>query len=120
MRETHVTLRCLHARNVLSVTLGTQAGDDVIVETWDHGLPIAEAFVHQIRNLGAHPMLLLEHEEAFWKDVESISGDKLGKVGEHESAAIEKAKGYVFITGPGDIREDLEEPRQIRVHDRLQ
>jgi hypothetical protein len=24
-------------RNVLSSTLGIQSGDDVIVETWDHG-----------------------------------------------------------------------------------
>lgn len=92
------------ARNVLSATLGTQAGDDVIVETWDHGLPLADAFVHQLRELGAHPMLLFEHEEAFWKDVESLPEDKLGKVGEHEWAAVEKAKGYVFITGPGDIQ----------------
>jgi aminopeptidase len=92
------------ARNVLSSTLGIQSGDDVIVETWDHGLPIADAFIHQVRELGAHPMLLFEHEEAFWRDVESLPEDKLGKVGEHEWAAIEKAKGYVFITGPGDIQ----------------
>jgi leucyl aminopeptidase (aminopeptidase T) len=93
------------ANTVLSTTLGIQSGDNVIVETWDHGLPIADAFVHRIREMGARSMLLFEHEEAFWKDVKSLTEEKLGKIGEHEWAAIEKAKGYVFITGPGNIQE---------------
>jgi len=90
-------------KNVLSSTLSVQPGDDVIVETWDHGLPIADAFVYHLRKLGARPMLLFEHEEAFWKRVESLSDDVLGKVGEHEWAAMEKTKGYVFIPGPANF-----------------
>jgi aminopeptidase len=92
------------ARSVLSSTLAVQPGDDVVVETWDHGLPIADAFVYRLRELGAHPMLLFEHEEVFWRSVATLPEDKLGKVGEHEWAAIEKAKGYVFIPGPADIQ----------------
>ncbi|MGA8856062.1 MAG: aminopeptidase [Candidatus Bathyarchaeia archaeon] len=91
------------ATNVLSSTLGIQPGDDVIVETWDHGLPIADAFIYKLRELGARPMLLFEHEETFWKSAETLPEEKLGKVGEHEWAAVEKAKGYVFITGPADF-----------------
>lgn len=92
------------ANRVLSSTLGIQAGDDVIVETWDHGLPIANAFVYALRELGACPMLLFEHEGTFWKSAASLPEDKLGKVGEHEWAAIEKAKGYIFIPGPADFQ----------------
>jgi len=91
------------ARNVLSSTLSVQAGDDVIVETWDHGLEIASAFVYRLRELGAHPMLLFEREDAFWRSVATLPDDKLGKVGEHEWAALEKAKAYVFIPGPADF-----------------
>ena len=91
------------AKNVLSTTLGIQTGDDIIVETWDHGLPIASTFVHQARGLGAHPMLLFEHEETFWKSTAMLAEDRLGKVGEHEWAAIEKSKGYVFIPGPANF-----------------
>ena len=90
-------------RNVLSSTLGIQSGDDVIVESWDHGLPLASAFIYGLRDAGARPMLLFEHEDTFWKSAESLSEDKLGKVGEHEWAAIEKAKGYIFIPGPADF-----------------
>jgi aminopeptidase len=89
--------------NVLTSTLGVQPGDDVIVETWNHGLPIAGAFVYKLRELGARPMLLFEHEGTFWKSAETLPEGKLGKVGEHEWAAVEKAKGYVFITGPADF-----------------
>ena len=92
------------ASNVLSSTLGTQSGDGVIVETWDHGLPVADAFVYRLRELGASPILLLERENSFWRSVESLPEDRLGKVGEHEWAAMEKANGYVFITGPADLQ----------------
>ncbi len=90
-------------RNVISSTLGIKPGDDVIVETWDHALPIADTFIIQLRELGAHPMLLFEHEKAYWKCVESLPEDKLGKVGEHEWAAVEKAKEYIFLPGPADL-----------------
>ena len=101
-------------RNVLSKTLAVQSGDDVIVETWDHGLPIAASFVFRLRELGARPMLLFEHEETFWKSVESLPEDKLGKVGEHEWTAIEKAKGYIFITGPADFSKLWKNPVKFR------
>jgi aminopeptidase len=90
-------------RKVLSSTLGIESGDDVIVETWDHGLSIADAFVYGLREIGARPMLLFEHEDVYWRSTESLPEEKLGKVGDHEWAAIEKAKGYVFIPGPADF-----------------
>lgn len=90
-------------KNVLSSTLNIQSGDDVIVETWNHGVPIAGAFVFQLRALGAHPMLLLEDEGTFWRSVELLPEEKLGKVGEHEWTAMEKSKKYVFVPGPADF-----------------
>ena len=101
-------------RNVLSKTLAIQSGDDVIVETWDHGLPIATNFIYRLRELGARPMLLFEHAGTFWKSVESLPEDKLGKVGEHEWAAIEKANGYIFITGPADFSKLWKNPVKFR------
>jgi leucyl aminopeptidase (aminopeptidase T) len=90
-------------KSVLSSTLNVQLGDDVIVETWDHGLPLAGAFVYHLRELGARPMLLFENEQTFWKSAESLPEEKLGKVGEHEWAAMEKSKAYIFIPGPADF-----------------
>jgi leucyl aminopeptidase (aminopeptidase T) len=91
-------------KNVLSSTLNVQPEDNVIVETWDHGLPIAGAFVYGLRELGARPMLLFEHEQTFWKSTESLPEDKLGKIGTHEWAAIENSNDYIFIPGPADFQ----------------
>jgi len=48
-------------------------------------------------------MLLFESEDTFWKSAESLPGEKLGRVGQHEWAAMERAKAYVFIPGPADF-----------------
>jgi len=91
------------AKNVLWTALGIQQGDNVIVETWDNGLPIAGAFVYGSHQLGARPMLLFEHEKTFWRSTMSLPEERLGKVGDHEWAAMEKANGYIFIPGPADL-----------------
>ena len=91
------------AKNVLTKTLRVKAGENVIVETWNHGIPIAREFVYQIRALGARPLLTFEDEEAFWRSASEIPKAKLGKVGAHEWAAMKEADAYVFITGPADI-----------------
>jgi leucyl aminopeptidase (aminopeptidase T) len=57
---------------------------------------------------------LFEHERTFWQSIESLPEDKLGKVGEHEWAAIEKAKGYIFITGPADFSKLWKNPVKFR------
>ena len=91
------------AKNVLKKTLRVKPGENVIVETWNHGIPIAREFVYQTRALGARPLLMFEDEEAFWRSASSIPKGKLGKVGSHEWAAMKEADAYVFISGPADI-----------------
>ena len=91
------------AKNVIRRTLHTQPKENVIVETWNHGLPIATEVVYQIRAAGARPMLLFEDEDTYWKSVNTLSESKLGKVGSHEWKAMSEADAYVFIPGPADI-----------------
>lgn len=91
------------AKNVLKKTLRVKAGENVIVESWTHGLPVATEFVYQIRALGARPLLFLEDEFTFWRSAATIPKGKLGKVGDHEWAALKEADAYVFLTGPADI-----------------
>lgn len=90
-------------KNVVKSTLGVQAGENVIVETWDHGLSLATEFVYQLRAVGARPMLVFEHEPTFWRSVKELPEENLGRVGEHEWAAMEKARSYIFIPGPSDL-----------------
>src|SRR2546422_441717 len=91
------------AKNVLKKSLHVKPGENVTVETWNHGIPIAREFVYQIRALGARSLVLFEDEEAFWRSASTLPRAKQGKVGMHEWAAMKEADAYVFITGPADI-----------------
>ena len=91
------------AKNVLKQTLHVKAGENVIVETWNHGLPAATEFVYQARALGARPLLVFEDEDTFWRTAATLPKGKKGKVGDHEWAAMKAADAYVFLTGPADI-----------------
>jgi len=91
------------AKNVIRRTLAIKPKENVIVETWNHGLPIAAEFVHQLRAAGARPMLLFEDEDTYWRSVSTLPKSKLGQVGSHEWKALGEADAYVFVTGPSDI-----------------
>src|SRR5436853_1246442 len=64
------------AKNVIRRTLHIQPKENVIVETWNHGLPIATEVVYQVRAAGARPMLLFEDEDTYWKSVNTLPDRK--------------------------------------------
>src|SRR6266496_6181402 len=91
------------AKNVIRRTLQIKPKENVIVETWNHGLPIAAEIVYQARAAGARPMLLFADEDTYWRSVKTLPESKLGQVGSHEWKAMGEADAYVFIPGPADI-----------------
>ncbi len=93
----------LVAQRYLGSSLKLRRGENLIIETWNHTLPYASACVVEARRLGAHPLLILEDENAFWRSVDTLgSGSLWGRAGDHEWAANAKAQAYVFFPGPGD------------------
>jgi leucyl aminopeptidase (aminopeptidase T) len=76
------------AKSVIKQSLRVKPKENVIVECWTHGLPIAAEFVYQLRAAGAHPMLLVEDEDALWRSAATLPSSKLGKVGSHEWKAM--------------------------------
>src|SRR3989475_6748918 len=90
------------AKNVIRRTLHIQPKENVIVETWNHGLPIATEIVYQVRAAGGRPLLLFEDEDTYWKSISTLPESKLGQVGSHEGKPIAEADGYVFIPAPAD------------------
>lgn len=91
------------AKNVIRRTLQVKPKENVIVESWNHGVPIAKEIVYQVRAVGARPMFLFEDEETYWRSVSTLPESKLGQVGSHEWKAISEADAYVFLPGPADI-----------------
>lgn len=92
------------AKNVIRRTLAIRPKENVIVECWNHGLPIAGEFVHQLRAVGARSMLLFEDEDTYWRSLSSLPKSKLGQVGSHEWKALAESDAYIFVPGPSDIR----------------
>src|SRR5438309_11975661 len=72
------------AKNVIRRTLHIQPKENVIVETWNHGLPIATEDVYQVRDAAARPLPLFEHEAAYWMSVTTLPESKPEQVGSHE------------------------------------
>ncbi len=91
------------ARVLLENSVKLRRGENLIVETWNHTLPWATACVVEARRIGAHPVLLLEDEVAYWRSIEVAPVvARWSGVGDHEWRAIEKSDAYVFFPGPAD------------------
>src|SRR5216117_4258487 len=91
-------------KNVIRRTLHIQPKENVIVETWNHGLPIATEVVYQVRAAGARPLLLFEDEDTYWKSVTTLPESKLGQVGSHEWRAMSEADGTSSFPAPRTSR----------------
>lgn len=89
------------AKAIVVDALGIGEGENVIVETWNHGLDLAREVIYLLRQRGANPMLLIEDEEAYWRTVTTIP-ESIGRVGSHEWNALAKTDAYIFIRGPVD------------------
>ncbi len=91
------------ARRLLGEVLRVRSGETVTIETWNHTLSYASACVVEARQRGAHPLLLLEEETAFWKSVDPPGrpGRPPGS-GPHELAALGRTNAYVHVPGPAE------------------
>lgn len=85
------------ARMVLDQCLGVRRGETVTVETWNHTLPWARAFVLEARRRGGEPTLVVEDEEAFFR---SLAQSGSGSVPSAPAAFAEASDAYVYFPGP--------------------
>jgi len=91
------------AKALITGALRVKPGENVVIETWNHTLDYARACVVETRRVGAHPLLWLEDEPAYWRSIEEAPAVKgWAKPGEHEWAALERSHAYVFFPGPAD------------------
>jgi leucyl aminopeptidase (aminopeptidase T) len=91
------------AEALVGRALKLRRGENLIIETWTHGLPYAVACAERARALGAHPMMLVEDEGAYWANVERFPGNGgWTRPGAHEWAALAKTDAYLFFPGPAD------------------
>ena len=85
------------AQMVLGHCLGVRRGETVTVETWDHALPWARAFVFEARRRGCEPTLVVEDEEAFFR---SLAQSESRSVPGAPAAFAQTSDAYVYLPGP--------------------
>ncbi|MGA8604549.1 MAG: hypothetical protein WB788_05745, partial [Thermoplasmata archaeon] len=85
------------AQVVLDQCLAVRRGETLTVETWDHALPWARAFVLEARRRGCEPTLVVEDEAAFFRSL-AQSGSRT--VPSAPAAIAEASDAYVYFPGP--------------------
>jgi leucyl aminopeptidase (aminopeptidase T) len=90
------------ARNIVTKYLKVRAGENAIIESWNHTLPMATAMVDEVRRVGGSALLVYEDEDTWWRAMDRKQSKLLGKSSAPEWAALKAADVYVNFWGPGD------------------
>jgi len=102
MPETPSTLERNAARSLVTRYLKVRAGENAIVESWDHTMAMASAVVDEIRRVGGKVLLVHSDEDAWWRAIDRKQSKLLGESSAPEWAALKAANVYVNFWGPGD------------------
>jgi leucyl aminopeptidase (aminopeptidase T) len=102
MPETPSRLQRDAARNIVTKYLKVRAGENAIIESWDHTLPMATAMVDEIRRVGGKTLHIHEDEDAWWRAIDRRQSKLLGKSSDPEWAALGATDVFVHFWGPGD------------------
>jgi leucyl aminopeptidase (aminopeptidase T) len=101
------SLRRAFARNLLRNNLRLGRGENLLIETWSGTLPWAVSLDLEARLLGARPLLSLKDEPAYWRSLAEAPASQIGRIGDHEWAALSASDAYVELYGPEDaLREE--------------
>jgi leucyl aminopeptidase (aminopeptidase T) len=101
MAETPSKLQRAAARNIVTRYLKVRAGENAIIESWDHTMPMASAMLDEVRRVGGKVLLVRNDEDAWWRAIDRKQSKLLGRSSDPEWAALRVADVYVNFWGPG-------------------
>jgi leucyl aminopeptidase (aminopeptidase T) len=90
------------ARNIVTKYLKVRAGENAIVESWNHTMPMASAMIDEIRRAGGKALFIYGDEDSWWRTIDRKQSKLLGRSSAPEWAALKAADVYVNFWGPGD------------------
>jgi leucyl aminopeptidase (aminopeptidase T) len=82
--------------------LQVRSGENVIIESWEHTLPMASAMMDEVRAVGGKALLVYNDEDAWWRAIDRKQSRLLGQSSAPEWAALKAADVYVNFWGPAD------------------
>ncbi len=90
------------ARNIVSKYLKVRPGENVIIESWNHTLPMATAMLDEVRRVDGNALLIYNDEDSWWRAIDRKQSKLLGRSSAPEWAALKAADVYVNFWGPAD------------------
>ena len=90
------------ARTIVTKYLKVRAGENAVIESWDHTIPMAIAMIDEIRRVGGRTLHINEDEEPWWRAIDRKQSKLLGKASAPEWAALKAADVFVHFWGPSD------------------
>jgi leucyl aminopeptidase (aminopeptidase T) len=90
------------ARNIVTKYLKVRPGENAIIESWDHTMPMASAMVDEIRRVGGRTLHIQEDEGPWWHAIDRKQAKLLGQSSAPEWAALRAADVFMHFWGPGD------------------
>src|SRR5580658_4326907 len=102
MPETPSKLQRDAARNIETKYLKVRAGENAIIESWNHTMPMASAMVDEIRRVGGKVLFEYNDEDAWWRAIDRKQSRLLGKSSATEWGALQATDVFVNFWGPGD------------------
>jgi aminopeptidase len=90
------------AETVVNTTLGVKPDETVVIDTWQHTLPLASELAYQVRKAGGLPLLTLETDDFWWKTLTEVPTENLRKPLRHSLALFDQTDAAINIFGPED------------------
>ena len=90
------------ALNIVTKYLRVQAGENAIIESWAHTMPLASAMLDEIRRAGGKVLFVYNDAYSWWNAIDRKQVQLLGASSAPEWAALKAASLYVNFWGPAD------------------
>jgi leucyl aminopeptidase (aminopeptidase T) len=90
------------ARNLVTKYLKVRAGENAIIESWNHTMPLASAMADEVRRVGGKVFFVYDDEDSWWRTLGRKQSKLLGQSSAPEWAALKAADVYVNFWGPSD------------------
>src|SRR2546428_9896683 len=90
------------SETVVNTSLRVKPDETVVINTWQHTLPLASQLAYQVRKAGGLPLVTLETDEFWWKSLTELPAENLRKPLRHTLALFDETDAAVNIFGPED------------------
>jgi aminopeptidase len=90
------------AETVVNNSLRIKPEETVVINTWQHTLPLASQLAYEVRRAGALPLVTLDTDDYMWKSLTELPVENLRKPLRHNLALLDETDAMLNLAGPED------------------